>query len=104
VRFLHAGVDDVDSYEALCRFIDEVSQKSGVSHFIIHARKCILKGLSPADNRTIPPLRWVCLTWTTLQSKQISRFFVWMSFRGHSRPSPNLCSAKTAYFYGNRSI
>ncbi len=52
-----AGVDDVDSYEALCNFISVVSKGSGVSHFIMHARKCLLKGLSPHENRTIPPLR-----------------------------------------------
>ena len=52
-----AGVDDVDSYADLCRFILVVSEKGGVLHFIMHARKCILKGLSPAQNRSIPPLR-----------------------------------------------
>lgn len=51
------GVDDVDSYEALSNFIKVVSEGSGVSHFIMHARKCLLKGLSPHENRTIPPLR-----------------------------------------------
>ncbi|CAL8471488.1 g11030 [Coccomyxa elongata] len=52
------GVDNVDSYEALCNFISVVSKGSGVSHFIMHARKCLLKGLSPHENRTIPPLRY----------------------------------------------
>jgi tRNA-dihydrouridine synthase A len=52
------GVDDVDSYEALHRFIGTVSSKSPVKHFIIHARKCMLNGLSPLQNRTIPPLRY----------------------------------------------
>ena len=52
-----AGVDDVDSYEELCHFISTVSERSGVKHFVVHARKCILAGLSPAQNRTIPPLR-----------------------------------------------
>eukprot|EP00884_Botryococcus_braunii_P005869 jgi/Botrbrau1/15283/Bobra.97_1s0009.2 len=60
-RGARAGVDDVDSYEELCNFISTVHQGSGVTHFIIHARKCLLKGLSPAENRTVPPLRhaWV---------------------------------------------
>lgn len=40
-----AGVDDCDSYEELCRFIRTVSEGSPVTHFIIHARKCHLKGL-----------------------------------------------------------
>jgi tRNA-dihydrouridine synthase A len=52
------GVDDVDSYEALHRFIRIVSAQSPVKHFIIHARKCMLSGLSPLQNRTIPPLRY----------------------------------------------
>lgn len=54
------GVDDVDSYEALTAFIGTVAA-AGVTHFIIHARKCLLDGLSPAQNRTVPPLRhgWV---------------------------------------------
>lgn len=52
------GVDDVDSYEALCNFIDTVHRDGGITHFIIHARKCLLKGLSPAENRSIPPLRY----------------------------------------------
>jgi tRNA-dihydrouridine synthase len=47
----------VDSYEELCHFIRTVSERSGVRHFIMHARKCLLAGLSPAQNRTIPPLR-----------------------------------------------
>jgi tRNA-dihydrouridine synthase A len=51
------GVDDFDSYDWLCNFISVVSELSPVRHFIIHARKAILKGLSPAQNRTIPPLK-----------------------------------------------
>ncbi|HVV68388.1 MAG TPA: tRNA dihydrouridine(20/20a) synthase DusA [Gammaproteobacteria bacterium] len=51
------GVDEIDSYEHLCHFIQQVSQ-AGCSRFIIHARKAWLKGLSPKDNRTIPPLRY----------------------------------------------
>eukprot|EP00899_Mesostigma_viride_P028268 jgi/Mesvir1/8626/Mv13048-RA.1 len=38
-------------------FIRVVSTRSGVRHFIIHARKAILGGLNPHQNRTIPPLR-----------------------------------------------
>eukprot|EP00850_Spirogloea_muscicola_P007232 SM000036S13276 [mRNA] locus=s36:352871:357132:+ [translate_table: standard] len=51
------GVDDHDSYEDLCQFVHTVSCQSPVHHFIIHARKAHLKGLSPAENRTIPPLK-----------------------------------------------
>jgi len=49
------GIDDLDSYEFLHTFIDQVS-KSGCEHFIIHARKAWLSGLSPKQNRDIPPL------------------------------------------------
>jgi tRNA-dihydrouridine synthase A len=49
------GIDDLDSYEFLHRFIDQVSQ-AGCDHFIIHARKAWLSGLSPKQNREVPPL------------------------------------------------
>lgn len=52
------GVDDDDSYELLHRFVRIVYQEGGVTHFIVHARKAILGGLSPAQNRSIPPLRY----------------------------------------------
>ena len=42
------GVDDKDSYEELEEFVKIVSEKGGVTKFIIHARKCLLKGLSTA--------------------------------------------------------
>lgn len=51
------GVDDHDSYEELHHFITTVAS-CGVRHFIVHARKCLLKGLSPHENRTVPPLRY----------------------------------------------
>jgi tRNA-dihydrouridine synthase A len=49
------GVDDQDPGQTLFSFVDRVAQ-SGVRVFIVHARKAILKGLSPKDNRDIPPL------------------------------------------------
>jgi tRNA-dihydrouridine synthase A len=52
------GVDEFDSYEFAHNFIDQVNKISGVDHFIIHARKCLLKGLDPKQNRTVPPLRY----------------------------------------------
>lgn len=52
------GVDDIDTYHGLCDFIEGVSENSPVKHFIVHARKCLLRGLSPHQNRTIPPLRY----------------------------------------------
>jgi tRNA-dihydrouridine synthase A len=51
------GVDQQDSYEELCRFIEIVSQ-AGCHVFIIHARKAWLNGLSPKENREIPPLQY----------------------------------------------
>ena len=49
------GVDDQDPETLLPRFIETVAQ-AGVRHFIIHARKAWLQGLSPKENREIPPL------------------------------------------------
>ncbi len=49
------GIDDRDSYAELCEFIEIVSG-AGCSTFIVHARKAWLKGLSPKQNREIPPL------------------------------------------------
>lgn len=49
------GIDDLDSYEFLCDFIETVKQ-SGCDTFIVHARKAWLSGLSPKENRDIPPL------------------------------------------------
>lgn len=50
------GIDDQDSYEFLTKFVSTVSEKGGVDHFTIHARKAWLSGLSPKENREIPPL------------------------------------------------
>jgi len=54
------GIDDMESYDQLTDFITRVHNK-GCQHFIIHARKAWLQGLSPKENRTIPPLnyQWV---------------------------------------------
>ncbi|XP_052170151.1 uncharacterized protein LOC127786656 isoform X2 [Diospyros lotus] len=52
------GVDDHDSYNELCDFIYKVSSQSPTRHFIIHSRKALLNGISPADNRRIPPLKY----------------------------------------------
>ncbi len=51
------GVDDLDSYEDLVRFVDTVAS-AGCKTFIIHARKAWLQGLSPKQNREIPPLHY----------------------------------------------
>ncbi|SEL57894.1 tRNA-U16,U17-dihydrouridine synthase [Colwellia chukchiensis] len=49
------GIDDLDSYEFLQQFLTTVSA-AGCQHFIVHARKAWLSGLSPKQNRDIPPL------------------------------------------------
>ncbi|WP_343803455.1 tRNA dihydrouridine(20/20a) synthase DusA [Marinobacterium maritimum] len=49
------GIDDLDSFEHLHQFVDTVKE-SGCHSFTIHARKAILDGLSPKENRDIPPL------------------------------------------------
>ncbi len=49
------GIDDLDSYEFLHQFISTVGA-AGCQHFIVHARKAWLTGLSPKQNRDVPPL------------------------------------------------
>ncbi|MBC7945313.1 MAG: tRNA dihydrouridine(20/20a) synthase DusA [Burkholderiales bacterium] len=49
------GIDDQDSEAGLSRFIDTVAD-AGCQVFIVHARKAWLRGLSPRENRDIPPL------------------------------------------------
>jgi len=51
------GIDDKDSYQFLVDFVGTIA-KRGCKTFIIHARKALLKGLSPAENRTVPPLKY----------------------------------------------
>ena len=49
------GIDDQDAEESLDRFIDAVAD-AGCDTFIVHARKAWLDGLSPKENRDVPPL------------------------------------------------
>jgi tRNA-dihydrouridine synthase A len=51
------GIDDRDAYEDMLAFVDVVAQ-AGADRFSVHARKAWLNGLSPRENRTIPPLRY----------------------------------------------
>ncbi len=51
------GIDDSEDYQFLHDFIEKIS-KAGCEKFIIHARKAWLKGLSPKENREVPPLRY----------------------------------------------
>jgi tRNA-dihydrouridine synthase A len=51
------GVDDQAPLESLWRLVD-LCARAGVGTFIVHARKAWLKGLSPKENREVPPLDW----------------------------------------------
>ncbi len=51
------GIDECDRYEDLSNFVRIVSE-AGCQRFTVHARKAWLKGLSPKENRTVPPLRY----------------------------------------------
>ena len=49
------GIDDQDAEQSLDRFVDLMIE-AGAAHIYVHARKAWLKGLSPKENRTVPPL------------------------------------------------
>ena len=51
------GVDDHDDYDHFAGFVDRIAG-AGVDVFVVHARKALLSGLSPKENREIPPLRY----------------------------------------------
>jgi len=51
------GIDDVEDYGFLADFVDTVAA-AGCNTFVVHARNAILKGLSPKENREIPPLKY----------------------------------------------
>ncbi len=51
------GIDNDDSWEFFLNFVENVA-KAGCKNWIIHARKAWLRGLSPKENRTIPPLNY----------------------------------------------
>ncbi len=51
------GIDDMHSYEEMLHFVDTVA-KTGCNNFIVHARIALLQGLSPKENREVPPLRY----------------------------------------------
>ncbi len=51
------GVDEVEEYGAFCNFVDTVAA-TGCAIFAVHARKAWLQGLSPKENREVPPLRY----------------------------------------------
>jgi tRNA-dihydrouridine synthase A len=51
------GIDDMEDYESFFAFVSEVAS-AGCNTFIVHARKAWLQGLSPKQNREIPPLKY----------------------------------------------
>ena len=51
------GADDRDSYDDLLEFV-HACRAGGVRHLVVHARKCLLSGLSAAQNRSVPPLHY----------------------------------------------
>ena len=52
-----AEVDEEPVYAELAHFVQRVSERGGVEHFVVHARRAVLGGLSPDANRKVPPLR-----------------------------------------------
>jgi tRNA-dihydrouridine synthase A len=51
------GIDGLERFDDLAHFVRTVAQ-AGCDRFIVHARIAVLQGLSPRDNRTVPPLRY----------------------------------------------
>ena len=51
------GVDDRDGYDHFAGFVDRIAEV-GIGVFVVHARKALLSGLSPKENREVPPLRY----------------------------------------------
>ncbi|WP_262836731.1 tRNA dihydrouridine(20/20a) synthase DusA [Undibacterium sp. Jales W-56] len=51
------GIDDIQSYDFVRDFVGKIAE-AGCNTFIVHARNAILKGLSPKENREIPPLKY----------------------------------------------
>ena len=52
------GIDDDKDYDVVKNFVETVANVSGCKTFIVHARVAVLNGLSPKENREIPPLKY----------------------------------------------
>jgi tRNA-dihydrouridine synthase A len=52
------GIDRVEDYAFVRRFVETIATRAGCRTFVVHARNAVLKGLSPKDNRAIPRLRY----------------------------------------------
>ncbi len=55
------GIDRTESYDFVRDFVGTVAERGGARVFIVHARNAWLKGLSPKQNRELPPLRYDCV-------------------------------------------
>ncbi|KAK6090313.1 hypothetical protein P3W45_000670 [Vairimorpha bombi] len=55
---IRTGVNDCDTYDFFKDFVSHIITNTPVSKFYVHARKCWLSGLSPKQNRTVPPLNY----------------------------------------------
>jgi len=51
------GIDSIETYEFVQQFVGTVAD-AGCETFFVHARNAVLKGLSPKDNRKVPPLKY----------------------------------------------
>ena len=58
IKSRRADIIDYKNYDDLYRFIDAINSKIKIDKFTIHARLAILEGLSPKENREIPPLKY----------------------------------------------
>jgi tRNA-dihydrouridine synthase A len=65
------GIDDMDDYNGLARLVEQVAA-AGCEVFIVHARKAWLKGLSPHQNRTVPPLNYASVHRLKREFSQLS--------------------------------
>ena len=65
------GVDDQDPQQALFTLVDACGE-AGCTHFVVHARKAWLKGLSPRENREIPPLDYALVRELKRQRPQLT--------------------------------
>ena len=96
------GIDRDDSYEVLEQFVRQV-QDAGCEHFIVHARKAWLDGLSPKENRNIPPLRYpyVYRLKETLPSLHITingGIDSWQDVQTHLQHVDGVMSGRKAYY------
>jgi len=96
------GIDRDDSYVALEQFVRKVAD-AGCEHFIVHARKAWLDGLSPKENRTIPPLRYpyVYRLKETLPDLHITingGIDTWQDVQTHLQHVDGVMSGRKAYY------